>query len=99
LPKFITEKFPESVGLKKASLDELRIRSPEQSVKIVLEILQGQLGAARDHALLNAGAALVVAGVAKDLGNGVARAAQAIDHGAALEKLDQWRSIAGISKV
>lgn len=90
---------PESVGLKKASLDALRIDSPKQSVKIVLEILQGQLGAARDHALLNAGAALVVAGVAKDLGDGVARAAKAIDHGAAMEKLDQWRGIAGISKV
>lgn len=90
---------PESVGLKKATLDELRIVSPEQSAKIILEILQGQLGAARDHALLNAGAALVVAGVAKNLGDGVARTAKAIDDGAAMDKLNQWRSIAGISKI
>jgi anthranilate phosphoribosyltransferase len=50
-------------------------------------VLQGGRGAARDIVVLNAGAALVVAGVAGELAEGVARAQEAIDSGRAAAKL------------
>jgi anthranilate phosphoribosyltransferase len=50
-------------------------------------VLAGEKGAARDIVVLNSGAALVVAGVAPDLRDGIARASAAIDSGRAREKL------------
>lgn len=55
-------------------------------------VLGGEKGAARDIVVLNAGAALVVAGVAPDLEQGVARAVTAIDSRAALAKLEEMRA-------
>ena len=52
-------------------------------------MLDGERGAYRDTVLLNAGAALVVAGKAKTLGEGAALAAVLIDEGKALERLDR----------
>ncbi len=52
-------------------------------------MLQGTKGPFRDVALLNAAAALVVAGKAKDLKDGVALAAKSIDSGAAKDRLDK----------
>jgi anthranilate phosphoribosyltransferase len=49
----------------------------------------GEKGPYRDIVLLNAGAALMVSGRAKDVKEGVALAAQALDGGAARQKLDQ----------
>ncbi|MFQ5412861.1 MAG: anthranilate phosphoribosyltransferase [Phycisphaerae bacterium] len=86
---------PESVGLSRGRLADLLIDSPERSAAMVLRVLGGDAGAPRDHALLNAGAALVVAGIADDLGDGVRRAAEAIDSGAAVATLQQWRRIGG----
>ena len=60
----------------------------------MLSILQGRPGAPREHALMNAGAALVVAGLVDRLHEGVAVAAAAIDDGRAIETLDKWRSVA-----
>jgi anthranilate phosphoribosyltransferase len=56
---------------------------------------QTMLGPTRDHALLNTGAALVVAGLAHDLAERADLAAKAIDDGQALAKLEQWRCAAG----
>ena len=50
-------------------------------------VLAGEKGAARDIVVLNSGAALVVAGVAPDLRDGMAQASAAIDSGRAREKL------------
>ena len=50
-------------------------------------MLAGEKGAARDIVVLNAGGALVVAGVVEDLAEGVARAQEAIDSGRAARKL------------
>lgn len=88
---------PEEVGLRRASLDALLVNSPMASAEIVVAILQGDSGPQREHALINAGAALVVAGLAESLRDGVARAARAVDEGAAIDTLDRWRAIAGIS--
>ncbi len=58
-----------------------------ENAQRVRAVLAGEKGAARDIVLLNSGAALVVAGVASDVRDGVARAGAAIDHGDASRKL------------
>jgi len=58
-------------------------------------ILAGEKGAARDIVVLNGGAALVVAGVAPSIREGVARAAAAIDSGQAREKLAELAAFRG----
>ncbi|MBN1345756.1 MAG: anthranilate phosphoribosyltransferase [Phycisphaerae bacterium] len=70
---------PESLGLSRAALEDVAVASPEESAKVIREVLAGKPGAPRDIVLLNAGAALVVAGKVEDLKGGVARAAEAID--------------------
>lgn len=79
---------PEAVGLPIASLEDLQGGDHKKNAAIVLAILQGETGPKRDVALLNAGAALVVAGRAVDLREGIALAARSIDSGAALGKLE-----------
>lgn len=80
---------PSDVGFGPAPLDSLIIDSPHASAQAVLDILSGQdHGPRRKHALLNAGAALIVAGLAEDLAAGVAKAAKAVDSGAAKAKLE-----------
>ncbi len=79
---------PSDVGLDAAPLDSLLVDSPQASAEAVLAILSGRdQGPRRRHALLNAGAALIVAGLAKDLFAGIACAAQAVDSGAAMARL------------
>jgi anthranilate phosphoribosyltransferase len=78
---------PEECGLSRAPLDTLRVSSAAASADAVRDVLAGSHGPRRDHALLNAGAALVVAGAVEDLPSGVTRAAQAVDSGAAAETL------------
>ena len=60
-----------------------------ESATLVREVLSGQAGARRDMVLLNGGAALLAAGKAEDLAGGVKLAAEIIDSGAALKKLDE----------
>ena len=87
---------PNEVGLSRASIDDLLVTSPKASADAVLRILDGEAGPKRDHALMNAGAALLVAGVATDFEVGVSLAASAIDDGRARETLDRWRSFGGV---
>lgn len=82
------EVHPGDIGLETAPLETLIVDSPAASAAAILAILAGQdQGPRRRHALLNAGAALVVAGLAVDLGSGLAAAAQAVDSGRARETL------------
>ena len=81
---------PEDVGLKRGRLDDLRIDSPEQSAAAIRSILLGEGGSRRDHTLFNAAAALVAAGVAGDLAEGVRRSTEAIDSQAAARTLERW---------
>jgi anthranilate phosphoribosyltransferase len=77
-------------GLPTARLEDLLIDSPEASAAVVRKVLDGQRGAPRDIVALNAAAAIVVGGAAKDLSAGLAKAFQSIDSAAAkaaLEKL------------
>jgi anthranilate phosphoribosyltransferase len=80
-----------ALGLTKAANAKLAGGSPADNARIVESVLRGEPGARRDVVLLNAGAALVVAGVANDLGDGIERAALTIDAGLATELLERLR--------
>jgi anthranilate phosphoribosyltransferase len=83
---------PEQVGLSRAPREALAGGTPAQNAAIVESVLRGADGPRRDVVLLNAGAALEVAGQAATLGAGVARAAATIDSGRASETLERLRA-------
>jgi anthranilate phosphoribosyltransferase len=80
---------PADLGLKKVSGSELRGGDADTNAKSLLDVLKAKNGPLRDVAALNAAAALVVAGRAKDLKDGFAQAAKAIDSGEAHACLDR----------
>ncbi len=80
---------PAQFGVPKALPGDLQGGDAAENAAIILRILAGERGPARDIVLLNAGASLFVAGVAESVRAGVARAAQAIDTGDARGRLDQ----------
>jgi anthranilate phosphoribosyltransferase len=80
---------PEDAGLATASHAALRVTSQAESAARIRAVLAGEPGPARDVVLLNAAAALVVAGVAVDLRAGAARASAAVDSGQASRVLDR----------
>lgn len=65
---------------------------PEENAQIALRILTGEKGVARDIVIANAAAGLYVAGAAADLESAAAKAAESIDSGAAMAKLDALRA-------
>ena len=77
----------QELGLEPAPLDAISGGEPAENAAVVRSVLEGEHGPARDVSVLNAGAAIFVAGAASDLGEGVAKASQAIDSGAAREVL------------
>jgi anthranilate phosphoribosyltransferase len=77
------EVTPEEAGLPRATLADLRGGTPAENARAIVELLDGAKGAYRDIVLLNAAAALLVAGKGNDLKEGVALAARVIDSGAA----------------
>lgn len=80
---------PEDVGLSRSELTDLRGgATPEESAAILRDILGGGEGPRRNMLLLNCGAALYAAGTAPSLKVGVDRAAELIDSGGALARLD-----------
>jgi anthranilate phosphoribosyltransferase len=82
------EMTPEEFGMKRASLEELSGGDTAQNASIVRAILGGEKSPKRDIVLMNASAALVAAGKATHLMEGVRTAANSIDSGAAADKLD-----------
>ena len=85
---------PEDFGLARSPLDSVRGGSAEENAALIRDLLDGRRGGpARDLVLLNAAASLRVAGLASGLPDAAALAAQALDSGAAREKLDQLRSL------
>jgi anthranilate phosphoribosyltransferase len=81
---------PTRFGVRPATPDELVGGDAAANATIVRRVLAGEPGAARDIAVLNAGAALVVAGIADDVGAGIEVAAAAIDDGRAAAVLDAF---------
>ena len=80
---------PSLFGLKKGSLKDIIVQDSEHSKNIILDILDGNHSVARDIAVLNAGAAIYVSGLTKDMGTGILMAKEKIDDGHALNKLNQ----------
>jgi anthranilate phosphoribosyltransferase len=78
---------PEDAGLPRASSESLKGGDAAANAFALSDVLNGKPSAYRDVALLNAAAALVVAGRAKDLKDGVAIGAKALDSGAAAARL------------
>ena len=78
---------PEQFGLRRAPLGALGGGDAQQNAAITWAVLEGKQGPHRDVVLLNAAAALAVAGTVPDLRAGLQMAALVIDSGAALEKL------------
>ncbi len=78
---------PEDFGLQSASIDTIQVRDSTHAKTMMLSVLDNQAGPARDIVLLNAGAAIYVAGVTDSLAQGVMKARLAIESGAALKKL------------
>ncbi len=81
---------PEDFGLTRCTKEELRGGTPADNAAITRAVLSGEKGPHRNAVLLNAGGALYIAGKAADIGEGVKLAAELIDSGAALAKLDAF---------
>ncbi len=79
---------PEDAGLPVHPFEAVLGGSPPENAAALRRLLDGEAGAYRDAVLLNAAAALVVAGVAGDLKSGVARAKESLASGAAKARLD-----------
>ena len=84
------EIHPEDFGLPMASNRALRVDTPEQSRAMLLDVLDNQPGAARDIVIFNAGVALYAANVTADMTSGIQRARQALESGAAKQRLQQF---------
>ncbi len=80
---------PEAFGLRRVPLEALRGGDASENAAITRRVLEGERSPHRDVVLLNAGVALVAAGIASDIKEGILRAAEAIDSGQALQVLDQ----------
>jgi anthranilate phosphoribosyltransferase len=92
---------PRELGLSPATLDDIRGGTPIENAAIARDTLAGKAGAVRDIVLLNAAAGIVAfdlvdhpnsadTHIAERLTRGMARAAEAIDSGAATDKLAVW---------
>jgi anthranilate phosphoribosyltransferase len=84
---------PEDLGFQKSVKDDLVGGNADDNVKITLAILQGQKGPKRDIVLMNSAAALVAGDKAHDFNEGVGIAAEAIDSGSAMKKLEEVRDV------
>ena len=84
---------PADYRLPKASAGALMGGDAATNAAIVERVLAGEAGAPRDVVLLNAGAALMVAGVVQSVQAGLNRAAEAVDSGAARTTLDRLKSV------
>ena len=78
---------PSDFGLQGAPLDAIPGGEPADNAAVVRSVLEGEMGPPREVSRLNAGAAIFVAGGATDLAEGVTKASEAIDSGAAASVL------------
>ena len=81
---------PEDFGLKTCDKSELRGGTPAENAETVRAILKGAKGAKRDAVLMNAGAALYIAGKASSMKEGISLAGSLIDSGKALATLETF---------
>ncbi len=81
---------PEEMGLERCGKDDLRGGTPQENAEITRAILGGEKGPKRNAVLLNAGAALYVAGKTDSIADGVKLAAETIDSGKAKAQLEKF---------
>jgi anthranilate phosphoribosyltransferase len=81
---------PEECGLRRHDASALIGGSPDENAKALRAVLEGAPGPLRDFTLINAAAALIAWGSARDFRDGVEIAAKSIDSGAAVRKLDAF---------
>ncbi|HAT38890.1 anthranilate phosphoribosyltransferase [Polynucleobacter necessarius] len=84
------EIHPQDFGFSVTPTNSFKVANVEESKKIVLDVLDGRPGPASDIVSLNAGATLYVAGIAKDIADGIALAKAAITSRSARQKLDTF---------
>ena len=82
---------PEDYGFARCSVADYLGGKADDNAGIILRLLNGEHGPKRDVVLINAAAALVVAGVARDIREGLAIATDSIDSRAALAKLESLK--------
>jgi anthranilate phosphoribosyltransferase len=80
---------PKQFGMSIHQLKEIQIQNAEESKTMILDVLAGKQGPARDIVLLNAGAAIYVAGLQPNIHAGIEHAAKMIDSGLGAQKLQQ----------
>ena len=90
---------PEQFGLRRWPPDAVRGGTVEANVRLTESVLAGERGAARDLVLLNAGAALYMAGLAESIHDGIHGAADELDSGRARAKLEAVASASQRIKV
>jgi anthranilate phosphoribosyltransferase len=83
------EIHPEDFGMTMASNRALKVETPQESLALMGQVLDNQPGPAREIVVLNAGAALYAANVARDIPEGIVKARAALESGAARAKLEQ----------
>lgn len=84
---------PKKYGFEYGCINDLKANSAEESAAIIVKILNGEKGKARDIVVLNAAAGLIIAGKAKDFKEGIELAEKSIDSREALEKLNVLKEI------
>ena len=82
------EVTPEEVGLERAADGAVGAGTPEQNAEVLRRVLSGESGTERALAILNAGAAIYVAGATESIEAGVRRAEESVDSGAAREVME-----------
>lgn len=87
---------PSDFGMEVASRDELFADDPEQSAAVIRKVLAGEKGACRDVVVINAAAALFVAGLETDLVAAARRVERALDSGRAAEILRELARITAL---
>lgn len=89
------EVAPEDFGFKRVELNDLVVRNQEESVDALMMAIRGTESPFHDAALLNAGAAIYVAGIEQDIKAGIAKARDVTAKGLAEEKLRSLIEITG----
>jgi len=80
---------PAEYGFEKSPLEAIPGGEPAENAAVVRTVLGGEPGSAREVSLLNAGAAIYVAGGSPGLAEGIGKAVDAVDSGAALDVLER----------
>jgi anthranilate phosphoribosyltransferase len=86
---------PEEFGVARARLEALAGGTPQENAKLIAEVLAGETGPRLDIVIVNAAAALVVTGIAKDFRGAAELARRAVSSGEAREKLKQLKEFTG----